>query len=180
MNFSGPTYGNIVVPEGVTTATIEGRAASGDGAQGIGGSFSGGGGGGGARAKVTVAVSPGDLLNYYVGGRGPIPGDTHVSPQNGGYLLFAKAGETLVSQMAGGRGGQASECVGDEKESGGDGQPGQLVLSGTDEFGNPLPAPLVPGGEGGSPDGGAGGAADGGMGYIGGLGGNGWLSVEFS
>jgi hypothetical protein len=101
-------------PTGVTSLDVELWGAGGPG----GGSASkgGGGGGGGAYSKKTLSVTPGYEYALTIG-------------TDGGNTSFAYGETTLVLAKGGqpgdngdpGFGGQASECIGEVKHSGGDG-----------------------------------------------------------
>lgn len=99
LNFSGgiQTY---TVPCGVTSLTIECYGAQGGSGATGGIGAPGGAGGLGAYATGTLAVSPGDILNVFVGGAGATP--------TGGFNGGANGG----SQNAGGGGGASDVRIG--------------------------------------------------------------------
>lgn len=86
-NYTGAVQ-TWVVPAGVTSVNIQAWGAQGgNGANGSGAS-GGGIGGLGAKASGTLAVTPGQILNIYVGGRGitssTIRGRSQTGPTSGG------------------------------------------------------------------------------------------------
>ena len=127
-------------PDGVTTVNVQCWAAGGGsgGTDGYSGSASGGGGGG-AYVWKTVTVVP--LTEYTIevgrgGDGGFVDGSTVTNGEDGGDSWFStsstvkaaggKGGTsaTLDDDEAGGAGGLASDSVGEEKWSGGDGADG--------------------------------------------------------
>ncbi|MBL7703176.1 MAG: hypothetical protein JNM14_13065 [Ferruginibacter sp.] len=90
----------FTVPAGVTSLFIQTRGAQG-GAGAVGGNTAGGGPGGlGGYAEGNLAVTPGQVLNIFVGGQGATPAGGFNGGANGG------------SQNAGGGGGASDVRVG--------------------------------------------------------------------
>lgn len=121
-----PGSGTFVVPDGVYAIRVSGWGA---GASGWGAFDYVGGGGGSAWYTRTIAVSPGDEIDYVVpSGLGPAYPAT-----DGDDLLVYDDDDVLVLRVKGGKaaldtdpptpgyGGDAAECVGDYGYSGGDG-----------------------------------------------------------
>ncbi|TND08683.1 MAG: hypothetical protein FD123_1899 [Bacteroidetes bacterium] len=107
LNFTGglQTY---TIPCGVTSVTIECRGAQGGGGaagNSSGGATAGGVGALGGLATGTLAVSPGDVLNVFVGGAGVTPTGGFNGGGNGG------------NQNAGGGGGASDVRVGGTAEA---------------------------------------------------------------
>lgn len=116
--------GDWAVPTGVSYLEIEGIGPGGAGGARTGTVLGGGGGGGAAWAKKALAVTPGELLHYYVGQRGA------GSPPSSVWQNYGESDETEVFRAAkgtdgmddtGGAGGQAVDCIGDTARPGGDG-----------------------------------------------------------
>lgn len=106
-----------------------------------------GGAGGGAYAKKTVPVTPGVSYSYVVGDGFTVL-DTHWVNAS---TVMAKGGEGCDTSIYGAPGGDASQCVGDVRYSGGNG--GDVTQQG--EFGLDTPG----GGGGGAGSNGNGGNA---------------------
>jgi len=109
-----PGPGTFTVPDNVREVTVEvwgGGGAGGD----ITSRGATGGGGGGAYARSVVAVEPGNLLNYMVGGggaSGQVAIDSWVN-LGGNELARAEAGASVSSNSSNrGRGGRASASTG--------------------------------------------------------------------
>ncbi len=97
--------GTFVVPTGVTSLTV--KLWGGGGGGGAGGSAAAGGaGGGGGYATGTIAVTPGETLNVYVGGGGSA-GTRNTSGGGGGGGAYTSIyrGSTALAIAAGGGGG---------------------------------------------------------------------------
>lgn len=116
-SFSGQVYSTqgsdtFTVPAGVTSLSVKLWGGGGGGAGG-GYSASGGNGGGGGYVSASVSVTPGEVLNIYVGGGGN--GGAYNSAGNdaggggggGGYSSIYR-GSTLLAIAAGGGGGGGS------------------------------------------------------------------------
>ena len=89
--------GNVTVPAGVTQLYFRGVGAGGGGAPGGGGSFtslSGGGGGSGGYIEGWVAVTPGQVLPWVVGGGGAGSTTNGVLGGTGGSTTFGGATAT--------------------------------------------------------------------------------------
>jgi len=129
----------FVVPAGVTQVRV--RLWGGGGA---GGNQAGATGGGGACVQATVAVTPGETLDVWVGEGGQAFGD-------GAGASWFRRGTTTLAVAAGGGGGGSDGCSG--CKSGGRGGAGGAA---TGEAGQNLTTPLAPyctsatGGQGGS------------------------------
>lgn len=144
-NYTGEVQ-TFVVPAGVTSINIEAKGAQGAaGNVGTSGAVGGPGGLGGS-ASGTLAVTPGQILNLYVGGAG--------SGQAGGYNGGANGG----TQDAGGGGGASDVRIGGTAES-------DRVISAGGGGGGGRGGCEESGGTGGN--GGAGGAGSGGAGLKG-------------
>jgi hypothetical protein len=124
--FTGPGTHTWICPSGVNTVIIECWGAGGGGS----GSpatrnLKGGGGGGGAYSRSTISVVPGQTYNLYVG-RGLLESDGENSSFNNNTVLAAggKRGLNGTNGNNGiaGLGGSISNCIGDIKYKGGDGQ----------------------------------------------------------
>ncbi len=120
-NYTGAVQ-TFTVPAGVTSITIDAYgAAGGTGAAGnsISGATLGGAGGKGSKASGTLAVTPGQVLNIYVGGGGAIPtggyngGGTGGNANSGGgggasdvRFPGTTAGDRILVAAGGGGGGR--------------------------------------------------------------------------
>ena len=174
---------SFTVPCGVTSVTIYASGArGGDGATG-GNASMGGAGGLGSRVEGTFPVSPGDVLNIYVGGQGNqfvggyngggAPGNS--SSGGGGGATDVRLNGTALSDRifvaaggGGGRGGCEASTV-----YGGDGGSGNANgFPGTDA---PTPGGVAGGGAGGNAFGGGAGIGCGG--FLGANGGDGAAGI---
>ena len=82
-NFTGAIQ-TFTVPAGVTSITIEALGAGGGSGAAGGNTAAGGAGGKGSRATGTLAVTPGQVLNIFVGGQGATPTAGFNGGGNGG------------------------------------------------------------------------------------------------
>jgi hypothetical protein len=104
------TY-SYTVPEGVTSIKLEAWGAGGAGgsAQTATSNISirGGGGAGGSYATTTIAVTPGDIINYTVGtgGTGASSGFVNATASGTGGFSSATLNSTVVVKAQGGPGG---------------------------------------------------------------------------
>lgn len=172
----------FVVPEGVTSITIEVWGAGGNGSPGSSGTIDeitgGGGGGGGAYSRRHLTVEPGQIFDYFVGGSDQTERDSWFRRENQPtFLLYAEGGNDASGDSAG-AGGDADNGFGAYRYSGGSGDGGNgqgggggssagVSSSGTDgSDGGTAPVGGGDGGDGatattsaedGSPDGGGGG-----------------------
>ena len=138
----GTTY-TWSVPDGVNTISIIAIGGGGGGGAvcpGFTGSGVRGcaGGGGGAYVRVnSYTVTPGEVLTVHVGSRGSghqscsntnrgWGGDSWVKRANGTIIALAKGASDVADGAVNepGTGGQASQCIGDDKFSGGNGGKG--------------------------------------------------------
>ncbi|SMD45726.1 hypothetical protein SAMN00777080_4388 [Aquiflexum balticum DSM 16537] len=114
--------GEFIVPDGVTSITVEVWGAGGRGGSRTAGSNAYGGGGGGAYSQSTFSVTSGQSFNYSVGAGSNTTaagGDTWFGSST---TLMAKGGESVPNNAAAGAlGGDASLGFGDIRFSGGDG-----------------------------------------------------------
>lgn len=116
-SFQGQAYNtqgaeSFTVPDGVTSLTVKVWGAGGAGGGG-GSTGTGGSGGGGGYVNATIAVTPGESLDVYVGGGGS--GGNNVSNTGsggggGGYSSIYR-GSTLLVLAAGGGGGGGSRIA---------------------------------------------------------------------
>lgn len=124
--------GTFTVPAGVTALTVEAWGSGGGGAA-SGSNDAGGGGGGGAFARIdSLAVTPGQVIDFVVGAGAGNPGAGN--PGQPGQASWFLAPSTLLAQggggggvgsiSAGGAGGSAASSVGDVRWSGGNGGAG--------------------------------------------------------
>ncbi len=112
-NYTGAVQ-NVTVPSCMTSATIKVWGAGGGGGGNDGGN-TGGKGGGGAYSTVTVAVTPGDVLQVYVGGAGTF-GATNVAGTGSGvggfgYANGGNGGTAGTSGFSGSGGGGAGSSA---------------------------------------------------------------------
>ncbi|MEQ1675330.1 MAG: PKD-like domain-containing protein [Chitinophagaceae bacterium] len=134
-NFTGGVQ-TWTVPAGVTSVTIDAYGAEGgNGAQGnsSGGPTLGGVGGRGSRASGTLAVTPGQVLNIFVGGSGGTPtagfngggtGGSANAGGGGGASDIRFPGATAADRLlvaAGGGGGGRGGCESNNTINGGPG-----------------------------------------------------------
>ncbi|NBL64460.1 T9SS type A sorting domain-containing protein [Flavobacterium sp. NST-5] len=111
----------FVVPPGTSVITIEGIGGGGRGGTRTT-SGGGGGGGGGAYSRVTIAVTPGQVIPYTVGAGSNSTTDGGDTSFLNTTTLLAKGGESVGNNFStGGIGGQANQGVGDVRFSGGNG-----------------------------------------------------------
>jgi hypothetical protein len=113
--------GSFTVPAGVTSITVEVWGAGGRGGSRTSNGEAGGGGGG-AYSRSVLTVTPGQVINYYVGfgSLTALPGED--SWFSGNTILMAKGGNSVDTNITtGGAGGLATAGVGDVKFSGGNG-----------------------------------------------------------
>ncbi|MDO8966623.1 glycine-rich domain-containing protein, partial [Algoriphagus sp.] len=113
--------GSFTVPAGVTSITVEVWGAGGRGGSRTS-NGSAGGGGGGAYSRSVLTVTPGQVINYYVGfgSLTALPGEDSWFSSN--TTLMAKGGNSVDTNITtGGTGGSAAAGVGDVKFSGGNG-----------------------------------------------------------
>lgn len=114
--------GEFIVPDGVTSITVEVWGAGGRGGSRTSGSNAYGGGGGGAYSRSIISVTPGQTFNYFVGAGSNSTangGDTWFGSST---TLMAKGGASVPNNAAAGAlGGDASLGFGEVKFSGGDG-----------------------------------------------------------
>ncbi|MBD3582740.1 choice-of-anchor D domain-containing protein [Flavobacterium selenitireducens] len=119
--FSTPGNDSFTVPAGVTSVTIQAWGAGGHGGSRTSNGRTGGGGGG-AFAGGPVSVTPGQVINLYVG-RGS---DDDAAGEDSWFLntstIRAKGGASAPNNgSTGGNGGSSAASVGTNKFSGGDG-----------------------------------------------------------
>ncbi len=138
------TDSSWTVPEGVTSVTFECWGAGGAGGSAYNRHGDGGaaGGGGGAYAKKTITTSTGQVFSITVGKGGKwgpnIINNTKPLRWNGGSSYVVLSSSTIVKAAGGGtarllhrdslnayeyeaKGGQSIDCIGDVKNSGGNG-----------------------------------------------------------
>lgn len=109
-SFNGQVYSaqgdsTFTVPSGVNSITV--KMWSGGGGGGAGGTAAAGGAGGGSGfVQETIAVTPGETLNVYVGGggKGGVRNTAGGGGGGGGYSSIYR-GSTLLGLVAGGGGG---------------------------------------------------------------------------
>ena len=116
-----PGLGTWIVPEGVSSATLQvwgGGGAGGSAANGdIPFQSRGGGGAGGSYSNITIKVSVGDILTYSVGAGGVFAPEGFANQsindvQNGDSSFVALNGVTIVSALGGPGGQNISGIVG--------------------------------------------------------------------
>lgn len=129
INYSADVQ-QFIVPEGVTSISVEGWGGGGKGGLRSGNDGGTGGGGAGAYSRSTLTVSPGETL-YFVTGAGSTSngndgGDSWISRNSNGNspILLAKGGQSVsgTNNRSGASGGRASQGEGDFKDNGGDGE----------------------------------------------------------
>jgi len=186
--------GEFLVPDGVTSITIEAWGAGGAGGGSTNAGFlsgrCGAGGGGGAYASVTLPVTPGQILQVVVGEGGSgvsgghgIDGDpSFVGPDTdpAHALVLAAGGSGGTANTAGGKppggpGGQAGDSIGDYVVAGDPGEPGATCFTSVSGAGGAG----AYGGPGGASQGGAYNTADGNPGNAPGGGGGGARTSQF-
>lgn len=117
----GATY---TVPAGFTSVIAKVWGAGGGGGGGGNGGTSGGNGGGGGYIRTTLSVTPGEVLDVYVGGGGSggnTSSDGGGGGGGGGYSSVSRSG-TLLAVAAGGAGGGGGDS--DNTNAGGAGGAG--------------------------------------------------------
>ena len=168
-SFNTPGAGTWTVPAGVTSIQV---VATGGGGAGGGGSTNGGtagNGGNGAVVTATLTVTPGDTINYFVGGGGTGTTYTNVSGSGGGggggggstNVIDGSDTSTQIIAGAGGGGGGAGNvgAPGGGGGTAGTGINGGNGAAGTSAGGIYTPGAGGAGGQGSSGDtGGSGGA----------------------
>lgn len=120
--------GTWVVPDGVSSVTVEVWGGGESGNSDTGGQLSGcASGSGGGYSKATISVTPSDSIPYFIGSGGTAPsqGSSSCNSRNAGMDSMFSASSTVLAKGGGtggaGTGGQASSGVGDVKYSGGNG-----------------------------------------------------------
>lgn len=198
----------FTVPAGVTSITVEVWGAGGKGGSRLS-TGEGGGGGGGAYSRSVLTVTPGQVLNYYVGfgSLSELAGEDSWFIEN--TTLMAKGGNSVLNDATNGAsGGAAASGVGAVKYSGGNGasaisnnsggggssagisangisatnQNGATAVTGGGKGGNGLTNGQNRGEDGSSPGGGGGGARRtnaSGTEQVGGYGGNGQIRISY-
>ena len=94
----------LEIPAGTTSITVKAWGGGGGGGTGAAGA-GGGNGGGGAYLTETLAVTPGETLDLYVGGGGGGGSATSGSAGGGGGHTSIYRGSTLLALVGGGGGG---------------------------------------------------------------------------
>ncbi len=131
------SYGLFKVQPGMTSITIDAWGAGGGG----GGSsrsynptagHGGGGGGGGAHSTWTMAVTPGQTLQVYVGSGGQYgagyDGSASSFGKDGTFSGVALSGGTFIAKAGGGAGGHAGESKAGGYYDGAGGAGGALII----------------------------------------------------
>ena len=116
---TGPN--SFTVPAGVTSITVEVWGGGGRGGSRTSNGAAGGGGGG-AYSRSVITVTPGQIINYYVGFRSltSAPGEDSWFSSN--TTLMAKGGNSVGENITtGATGGSEADGFGDFKRSGGNG-----------------------------------------------------------
>lgn len=155
---AGP--GTFTVPAGVTSITVEVWGAGGGGGR-LSNNGIGGGGGGGAYSRKVLSVTPGQVINYYLGfGSG-----NSTAGEDSWFLndltVLAKGGNSVADESAtGASGGNAASSIGDFTRSGGNGANG----SGSNAGGGGSSAGILANGNNATNQNGAGAPTDGGAG----------------
>ncbi len=111
--FSTAGSGSWTVPDGVTSVILKSWGGGGAGGSTFNdamstGNLRGGGGAGGSYASKTIAVTPGDVIDFTVGkgGDGSPQGFTHLSDAEAGGNTFASINNQQVVKAVGGPGGK--------------------------------------------------------------------------
>ena len=93
-----PSIRQFTVPAGVTSLTVEVWGAGGKGGSRLT-SGEGGGGGGGAYSRSVIAVTPGQIIDYYVGfgSLSELPGEDTWFINN--TTLMAKGGNSVINDV---------------------------------------------------------------------------------
>ncbi len=169
--FNGQVYSSqgastFVVPTGVTSLTVKAWGAGGGGGGASSSTGSGGAGGAGGYVTGTLAVTPGETLNIYVGGGGD-GGTVNTSGAGGGgggYSSIYRGGTPLAIIAGGGGGGGARSTSAGSAGGAGGGTSG-IVGGGSTLAGNPgTPTAGGAAGTGGNNPGTAGSSLAGGLG----------------
>ncbi len=146
----------FTVPTGVTSITVEMWGGAGGGGGG-GSNAAGGAGGGGGFVRATLNVTPGEVLNLYVGGGGGFGAgsatNSGVGGGGGGYSSLYRS-STPLAIAAGGAGGGGGRLVAGQTGGAGGAGGGTTGVAGAAAGGT---GAAVNGGGGGTPS--AGGAA---------------------
>jgi len=154
--FNGQSYNtqgsdSFTVPTGISSITV--KMWSGGGGGGAGGSNAAGGAGGGSGyVNATITVTPGEVLDVYVGGGGA-PGARNTAGGGGGgggYSSIYRGGTLLALVAGGGGGGGGRNTAGHTGTAGGAG-------GGTTGVAGVTSGSIVGGGPGTPSAGGAGG-----------------------
>ncbi|MFC4233209.1 glycine-rich protein [Parasediminibacterium paludis] len=138
-NYTGSVQ-TYTVPAGVTTITVDVRGASGGVPYKNGVSFPAGAGKGG-RVVATVSVTPGEVLNIYVGGKGN-DGTSSTTAGNGGFNGGGNGSDAY--NVGAGGGGGASDI-----RRGGTGLSNRIVVAGGGGGANDYNVSTGSGGDGG-------------------------------
>jgi hypothetical protein len=168
--FSTPGAGTFTVPEDIEllTVVVHGAGGGAGSASGVGSLTAGAGAGGGGSSISDIVVTPGQVINYFIGagGVGTTAGQTGSAA--GGDTWFVNAttlmakGGARGNQNAIGAGGAAASGFGTTKFSGGSGRTNNGQIGGgggggAGDTANGVTSVGSAGGAGGAPDGGAGG-----------------------
>ncbi|TGG92336.1 hypothetical protein E4656_12720 [Natronospirillum operosum] len=125
-----PGAGTFVVPDGVTSITVEAWGAGGHGAEGTeqagANALGGGGGGGGAMSRRHLSTTPGETFEYFVGDPDGPAGERASWLRRSGQstLILRGVGGSDGAGATGGAGGQREDSIGVDRFSGGDGADG--------------------------------------------------------
>ncbi|MCR9015113.1 T9SS type A sorting domain-containing protein [Aquiflexum gelatinilyticum] len=113
--------GEFIVPDGVTSITVEVWGAGGKGGSRTS-NGRGGGGGGGAYSQSVFTVTPRQIFNYNVGAGSNTTAAGEDTWFGSATTLMAKGGASVPNNnINGGQGGQATAGYGDVRYSGGNG-----------------------------------------------------------
>lgn len=168
-DINNPTVRQFIVPDGVTSITVEVWGGGGRGGSRASSNGAAGGGGGGAYSRSTFTVTPGQVINYYVG-FGSLtnqPGEDSWFVDN--TTLMAKGGNSVDTNVTtGATGGAAAAGFGTVTFSGGNG-----ANSGTDGGGGGSSAGIAANGSSTTTSAGASAPSGGGNGGSGRVGGQG-------
>ncbi|NVO20890.1 MAG: DUF2341 domain-containing protein [Bacteroidetes bacterium] len=124
------TSGSFVVPDGVTSLTVECWGAGGGGSTITSSGRRGGGGGGGAFASSVIAVSPGNIFPIVVGTGGAANTAGTNSTFNTSTVIAAGGNGGTSNATTAGTGGTTANSTGSTKYAGGDGATGGTTYSG--------------------------------------------------
>ena len=117
-----PAVRQFTVPAGVTSITVEVWGGGGSGGSKSGSNGAVGGGGGGAYSRSTISVTPGQVINYYVGFGALTTTNGEDSWFVNNTTLMAKGGGSVpMNSTNGAAGGSATAGFGSVKYSGGNG-----------------------------------------------------------